>query len=414
MTTVRDPGLVVVVGAGAGGLSTVEGLRHNGFNGQLRWVGAEAELPYDRPPLSKEILTGAWTPDRIRLRTPEKIAELGVDLRLGVTVTKVDLEKRELVLSDGDLLSFTSLVAATGVTPRTLPGSDGIAGVHTIRTLADTLALRAELRPGSRLVVVGGGFLGTEVAAAARGLGTEVVLLEPETVPLGAALGGEVGRLVADLHRGHGVDVRTGPGAAVARLHAPDGRLEAAVLTDGSTIAADVAVVAIGSTAATSWLTGAGVDCTAGVRCDEFCETAVPGFYAVGDVSSWYHTGFGAQLRLEHRTNAGEQGLYVARRMLGLTAEPFTPVPYFWSDQYELKIQAYGALRGYDEIRVIDGSIPDREFIALYRRGTSLAGALGIHRARALRQWRAQIAAGATWPVSGGSTKAEFPRERRN
>jgi NADPH-dependent 2,4-dienoyl-CoA reductase/sulfur reductase-like enzyme len=397
MTTAHDPGPVVVVGAGAGGLATVEGLRRNGFAGRLTWISAETELPYDRPPLSKEILTGAWMPDRIRLCSLEKAAELGVDLRLGVTVTKVDVRNRELVLSDGGLLSFGSMVAATGVTPRTLPGSDGVTGVHTIRTLDDTLALRARLGPARRLVVIGGGFLGTEVAAAARSLGTEVVLLEPETVPLGAAVGAEVGTMVADLHREHGVDVRTGRGAAVARLQAPHGELEQVILADGSSIAADHAVVAIGSQPATGWLAGTGVDCTAGVRCDQFCETTVPGIYAVGDVSSWYHTGYGTRLRLEHRTNAGEQGQYVARRMLGLVAEPFTPVPYFWSDQYHLKIQAYGVLRGYDDVRVIDGAIADRAFIALYRRGASLVGVLGVRRVRALRQWRERIAAGAAW-----------------
>lgn len=397
MTTAHGPGPVVVAGAGAAGLAMVEGLRRNGFDGRITWISAETELPYDRPPLSKEILTGAWTPDRIRLCSLEKAAELDVDLRLGVTVTKVDVHNREVVLSDGGLLSFGSLVAATGVTPRTLPGSDGVAGVHTIRTLDDTLALRAQLGPGRRLVVIGGGFLGTEVAAAARGLGTEVVLLEPEVVPLGAVVGAEVGTMVADLHRERGVDVRTGSGAAVARLRAPHGELDQVILADGSSIAADIALVAIGSRPATDWLAGTGVDCTAGVRCDQFCETTIPRLYAVGDVSSWYHTGFDTRLRLEHRTNAGEQGLYVARRMLGLVAEPFTPVPYFWSDQYDLKIQAYGVLRWHDEVRVVDGAIADREFVALYRRGASLAGVLGVRNVRALRPWRARIAAGIAW-----------------
>ncbi|MCW2881405.1 MAG: ferredoxin reductase [Sphaerisporangium sp.] len=384
----------MVVGAGAAGLATVTGLRGNGFEGPLTWIGAEAELPYDRPPLSKEVLTGARTPDQIRLCSPEKVAELGVDLRLGTTVTSVDVDGRKVMLSDGGVLPFGSLVAATGVTPRTLPGSEG---VHTVRTLDDVMALRAELSPGRRLIVIGGGFLGTELAAAARSLGTEVVLLEPEPVPLGLAIGAEVGTMVADLHREHGVDVRTGPGAAVARWHASRGAFDGVTLRDGSAIAGDLAVVAVGSVPATSWLAATGIDCAAGVRCDEFCETAVPGVYAVGDVSSWYHTGFGAQIRLEHRTNAGEQGLYVARRMLGLTSEPFTPVPYFWSDQYDLKIQAYGVLRGHDEVRVVDGTIVDREFVVLYRRGSRLVGVLGVRRARALRQWRAQVAAGAAW-----------------
>jgi NADPH-dependent 2,4-dienoyl-CoA reductase/sulfur reductase-like enzyme len=307
------------------------------------------------------------------------------------------------MLSDGNLLPFGSLVAATGVTPRTLPGSEAAAGVHTVRTLDDTMALRAELGPGRRLAVIGSGFLGTEVAAAARGLGSDVVLLDPGAVPLCAAIGADVGTMVADLHREHGVQVRTGPGAAVVRVRASGGTFDGVTLADGSTIAADVALVAIGSVPVTGWLAETGVDCAGGLLCDEFCETAVPGVYAVGDVSNWYHIGFGTQVRLEHRANAAEQGLYVARRILGHTMEPFTPVPYFWSDQYDLKIQAYGLLRGHDEVRVVDGAIADREFVALYRRGRRLAGVLGVRRVRALRQWRTQVAAGVAWSDALGA-----------
>jgi NADPH-dependent 2,4-dienoyl-CoA reductase/sulfur reductase-like enzyme len=396
-TLAQNPEPVVVVGAGAAGLAMVTGLRGNGFQGQLSWIGAEAALPYDRPPLSKEVLTAARTPEQIGLCTWDKVAELDVDLRLGITVTGVDINGRKIMLSDGNLLPFGCLVAATGVTPRTLPGSESVAGVHTVRTLDDTMALRAELGPGRRLVVIGGGFLGTELAAAARSLGTGVVLLDPGTAPLAAAIGAEVGTMIADLHREHGVEVRTGPGAAVVRVDAPGGTFDGVALADGTTISAGAALVAIGSVPVTGWLAETGVDRVDGLRCDEFCETDIPGVYAVGDVSSWYHIGLGAQVRLEHRTNAAEQGLYVARRMLGRTAEPFAPVPYFWSDQYDLKIQAYGLLRGHDEVRVVDSAIADREFVALYRRGDRLAGVLGVRRARALRQWRAQVAAGVAW-----------------
>jgi NADPH-dependent 2,4-dienoyl-CoA reductase/sulfur reductase-like enzyme len=397
MTTARNLEPVIVVGTGAAGLATVTGLRGTGFQGRLSWIGAEATLPYDRPPLSKEVLTGARSPDQIRLCTWDTVGELDVDLRLGTTVTGVDASGRKIMLSDGNLLPFGSLVAATGVTPRTLPGSEAVAGVHTVRTLDDTMALRAELGPGRRLVVIGGGFLGTEVAAAARALGTDVVLLDPGAVPLCAAIGADVGTMVADLHREHGVQVRTGPGAAVVRVRAPGGTLDGVTLADGTTIAADVALAAIGSVPVTGWLAETGVDCAGGLLCDEFCETAVPGVYAAGDVSSWYHIGFGTQVRLEHRANAAEQGLYVARRILGHTVEPFMPVPYFWSDQYDLKIQAYGLLRGHDEVRVVDGAIADREFVALYRRGSRLAGVLGVRRGRQLRQWRAKVAAGVAW-----------------
>ncbi|HEY4020307.1 MAG TPA: FAD-dependent oxidoreductase [Pseudonocardiaceae bacterium] len=391
------PEPVVVVGAGAAGLATVTGLRGNGFQGRLSWIGAEATLPYDRPPLSKEVMTAARTSEQIALCTWDKVAELDVDLRLGTTVTGVDIDARKIMLSDGNLLPFGCLVAATGVNPRTLPGSEHLAGMHIVRTLDDAIALRSGLGPGRRLVVIGGGFLGTELAAAARSLGTDVVLLDPGPAPLCAAVGADVGVMVADLHREHGVEIRTGPGAAVVRVDARGGTFDGVTLADGTAIAADVALVAIGSVPATSWLAETGVDCADGLRCDEFCETDVPGVYAVGDVSNWYHIGLGARVRLEHRTNAAEQGLYVARRILGQAAEPFAPVPYFWSDQYDLKIQAYGLLRGHDEVRVVDGAIADREFVALYRRGDRLAGVLGVRRARALRQWRAQVAAGVAW-----------------
>jgi NADPH-dependent 2,4-dienoyl-CoA reductase/sulfur reductase-like enzyme len=277
-----------------------------------------------------------------------------------------------------------------------LPSFDGVVGVHTIRTIDDVLALRAELGAGRRVVVIGGGFLGTESAASARTVGAEVHLLEPEPVPLAAAVGTEVGEMVARVHRDHGVDVRTGPAALVTGLNVRDGAIAGVVLADGTRIAADLVVVAIGSVPATEWLSGTGIDCADGVRCDEYCAAA-PGVYAVGDVASWQHVGFGSRVRLEHRTNAGEQGEYVAKRILGLVAEPFKPVPYFWSDQYDLKIQAFGLLRGHDEMRIVDGAVEDGAFLALYRKGSRLAGVLGVRKARALGDWRSLIGQDALW-----------------
>jgi NADPH-dependent 2,4-dienoyl-CoA reductase/sulfur reductase-like enzyme len=394
MTTTTGP--VLVVGTGTAGMATVEGLRRNGFDGHICWIGSEPHLPYDRPPLSKQILTGEWEPERIRLWTPAKAAEFDVELRTGTAVRAVDLPHKHVYLADGTRLPFGNLVAATGVTPRTLPGTNGAVGVHTVRTLDDTIALRAGLGPGRRLVVIGGGFLGTELAAAARTLGADVHLLEPEPTPLGAAVGTEVGTLVAQLHRDHGVDVRTGPDALVTNINIRHEAVTGVTLADGSTIHADLVVVTIGSVPTTGWLTGSGIDCSDGVRCNEFCEAA-PGVYAAGDVASWHHTGFRTRIRLEHRTNTGEQRRYVARRILGLATEPFAPVPYFWSDQYNLKIQAYGLLRGHDEVRIIDGAVTDGEFIAIYRKGPRLIGALGSNKARAMRHWRSQIATGTLW-----------------
>jgi NADPH-dependent 2,4-dienoyl-CoA reductase/sulfur reductase-like enzyme len=215
-TTATGP--VVVVGAGAAGLATVEGLRRNGFDGPIGWIGAEPHLPYDRPPLSKQILTGEWETDRITLCTAERIGDLDVDLRSGSTVGEADLAAKQVRFADGTTLPFGTLVAATGVRPRTLPSLDGAAGVRTVRTIDDVLALRAGLGPGRRVVIIGGGFLSTELAAAACTIGAGAHLLEPEPTRLAATVGTEVGGMIAQLHRDHGVDVRTGPAALVTGL----------------------------------------------------------------------------------------------------------------------------------------------------------------------------------------------------
>ncbi|GAA1972860.1 FAD-dependent oxidoreductase [Amycolatopsis minnesotensis] len=401
-------GPVVVVGASAAGLMAAEGLRRAGYSGELSLVGTEEGLPYDRPPLSKEILTGQWEPDRIRLCAHEKLADLGVTACFGVTARGLDLGSRRVALDDGRELAFANLVIATGVEPRALPGTGGIRGVHTVRTLDDVTALREELGEGKRLVVVGAGFLGTEIAAAARRLGTGVCLVEPAPEPLAAVVGTEVGGVLAALHRARGVRVLTGVGVEAVR--SGDGAVTGVLLADGTELPADVVVVAIGAAPATAWLGGSGLDCSDGVRCDRFCAAA-PGVYAAGDVASWYHEGYGAQVRLEHRTNATEQGLYVARAMTGKTEDPFTPVPYFWSDQYDLKLQAFGLLGGHDEALVVrgtpEGVLEGGELVALYRRGGAVAGVLGIKAFRALRPLRSLVAKHASWDEAVTAAKAD-------
>ncbi|AXB47435.1 NAD(P)/FAD-dependent oxidoreductase [Amycolatopsis albispora] len=385
---------VVVVGASAAGFATAEGLRRNGYDGALTLVGAEPELPYDRPPLSKQVLTGQWDAERIRLCGQDKAAELGLDLRLGTPAAALDTGARRLSLADGTELPYEQLVIATGVAPRPLPGTEGLRGVRMLRSLEDTLALRAELRPGTRLVVIGAGFLGTEIAAAARTLGAEVWLVEPEPVPLGVVVGPEVGEFVAGLHRERGVQLRTG--IAVRDFKANAGAVEAVVLGDGTELPCDLVVVAIGSVPSTGWLAGSGLTLGDGIECDARCSAA-PGVYAAGDVASWFHERVGARVRLEHRTNATEQGLYVAKALLGQAGESFTPVPYFWSDQYDTKLTAFGLLRGADERRVVEGSIADGEFVVLYRKADRLTGVLGVRRAKSVRRWRALLAAGSGW-----------------
>jgi NADPH-dependent 2,4-dienoyl-CoA reductase/sulfur reductase-like enzyme len=394
--TTRIPRRIAVVGASAAGLAAVETLRREGFDGDLTLVGDEPCPPYDRPPLSKQILSGEWEAERIRLRTPGDLAALDLDLRLGVSATGLDVAGRTLTLADGGQVGFDGLVVATGVRPRRLPGDTGLEGVHVLRSLYHALLLRDRLAPGSRLVVVGAGFLGAEAAAVARKLGAEVTLLEPAPVPLAHAVGKEVGWVLSQAHRDHGVDLRTG--TAVAEVLADGHRAVGVRLANGDTVAADEVLIAIGSLPNTEWLEGSGLGVGDGLLCDQY-SAAAPGIYGAGDVARWHHPLFDTRMRIEHRTNATEQGMAAARNLLaGPAPRPFAPIPYFWSDQYDMKIQAYGHLRGHDEVVVVDGSLQERRFLAVYRTGERLTGALAVGMPpKAIRTWRTAIAARTDW-----------------
>ncbi|MFJ4714518.1 NAD(P)/FAD-dependent oxidoreductase [Streptomyces sp. NPDC088785] len=391
------PGRVVVVGASAAGLSAAETLRREGFTGPLTLVGREPHPPYDRPPLSKQVLSGAWTAERTALRPRDALDALDLDLRLGTTASALSVSRRTVTVADGTEIPFDGLIVATGVGARRLPLPSASAlattGVHTLRTLDDAVALRERLGAGRRLVVVGAGFLGTEVASSARALGAAVTLVEPAPVPLARAVGHQVGAYVADLHRGHGVDLRTGTG--ISGITTRHGRLSGVDLSDGTTVPADDLLVAIGSEPHTSWLDGSGLRVSDGVVCDVYCAAA-PGVYAAGDVARWHHPLFGTSMRVEHRTNAAEQAVAAARNLLRPgAARPFAPIPYFWSDQYDVRIQAYGCLRGHDAVRVVDGDMAAGRFLVAYRTGGRLTGALSVGMPPAsLRRLRGAIAAG--------------------
>ncbi|MFF9457164.1 NAD(P)/FAD-dependent oxidoreductase [Streptomyces flaveolus] len=379
---------IVVVGASAAGLAAAETLRRQGFEGTLTLVGDEALAPYDRPPLSKQILASEWEPRRLTLREPSALDNLGLDLRLGLAATGLQLTDRTVRLADGSSLPFDGLIIATGVRPRQLPGE----GAHVLRTLDDALALRERLKPGRRLVVVGAGFLGAEVAAVAWRLGVHVTLLEPASVPLAHAIGTDAGRMLAQAHLERGVDLRCG--VSVREVLVGGVRLG-----NGEVIEADEVLVSIGSLPNAEWLEGSGLTLRDGVVCDQYCEAA-SGVYAAGDVARWYNPLFGKSMRIEHRTTAAEQGMAAAHNLLAGPEgrKPFAPVPYFWSDQYDMKIQAYGYLRGHEDVTVIDGELADRQFIAAYRTGSRVSGALGVGMPpKALRQWRQMIAAGTAW-----------------
>ncbi|EFL04271.1 ferredoxin reductase [Streptomyces sp. SPB78] len=281
---------------------------------------------------------GEWTAARTRLRHPEEVAALGLDLRLGTAATALSPASRTVTLTDGEDIGWDAVLIATGVRPRRLPWC-GLPGTHVLRHLEDALALRERLAADRRLVIVGAGFLGSEVASSARALGARVTLVEPAPVPLARVVGHQVGAHIARLHREHGVDLRTG--TAVTGVETAAGRLTGVRLSDATTVPADDVLVAIGSEPATDWLTGSGVRLDDGVVCDAY-NSAAPGVYAAGDVARWHNPLFGTSMRLEHRTNAAEQAMAAARHLLHPEpARPFAPVPYFWTDQYGIRVQAY-------------------------------------------------------------------------
>ena len=390
---------VVVVGASVAGISAATALRRGGHRGTITLIGAEPHPPYDRPPLSKQVLAGEWEAARIALSPGDALAKLDLDLRLGTAATGLDLAARTVGLDDGATAAYDALVIATGVRPRTVPGE----GAHVLRTLDDALRLRELIGPGSRLIVVGAGFLGTEAAAVARGRGAQVVMVEPAPVPLAAAVGEPVGAAIARAHRERGVDLRTGIGVASV---AKDGVL----LADGTVLEADAVLVAVGARPNTEWLEGSGLTLDDGVRCDSRGLAAAPAVYAAGDVARWHNPRYGVEMRVEHRTNAAEMAMAVAANILDPQApRDFDPVLYFWSDQYDLRIQSVGYLRGHEEIDIVYGDLDGPAFVAAYRTGDRLAGVLAVGASpRVLRPWRQAVTAGIGWD---GRTGVQSPAE---
>ena len=392
MVTLRA---IAVVGASLAGLRAVETLRRKGFDGSITLIGAEPHLPYDRPPLSKEILTGTWDVDRLPLRR-EDYADLDLDLRLGRRGVALDVAEHRLQLDDGASVAYDGLVIATGSAPRELPGTPPLEGIHVLRTLDDALAIRAGLSKGPRVAIVGAGFIGAEVASSCRARGLEVTLIEALEVPLLRGLGRELGAVCAELHREEGVDLRTGVGV---EGFAGSGRVESLRLSDGSAVPADLVVVGIGVAPVTDWLGSSGLELADGVVCDATCATRAPGVVAAGDVARWYNPLFEQQMRAEHWTNAVEQGVAAAETLLAgpEAAEPFAPVPFVWSDQYGVKIQVAGQVRPDDEVKLIAGSIAERKFTVLFGRAGRLSGVLAFNRPRDVIKYRRLLADRPSW-----------------
>jgi len=375
---------ILIVGGGAAGLAAVETLRSQGYAGALTMVCDEPELPYDRPPLSKQVLTGAWDVERTRFREAAHYADLGIRLVRG-RAGALDADGRTVYLSDGYPLRFDGLIIATGVRPRRLPGGHDLAGVHVLRDHPDVAALRGAFASAPAVVIVGGGFLGMEVAAAARGLGLDVTVIEPLAQPMVRQVGPAIGAEVARLHREHGVDLRTGIG--VTGLEGDGGVVTGVALTDGSVVPAECVLVSIGAVPATDWLRTSGLAIGDGVECDEFCRAA-PGIYAAGDVASWVNPRYQRRMRVEHRMNATEQGRAAAVNLLKGDVQPFAPVPYFWSDQYNVKLQVHGRLSEGAEIAIEDGSPADGKFVALFRTDGAPIAALGWNSPARLIRYR--------------------------
>ncbi|HVW33146.1 MAG TPA: FAD-dependent oxidoreductase, partial [Acidimicrobiia bacterium] len=389
------PGRIVVVGASLAGLSALETLRSDGYQGELIAIGAEAALPYDRPPLSKQVLQGDWEPDKTVLRDQAQIDALDVSWLLGRRATALDVTARTVTLDDGEAVPYDGLVIATGATPRRLPGSEGLAGVHVLRTLDECLALRADLESATRVCVVGAGFIGAEVAASARIRGLDVTVLEALPAPLARAFPAEMGAACAGLHLDQGVDLRCG--VTVAGFESAAGRVSGVRLGDGTVVEAEVVVVGVGVTPETGWLESSGLALDNGVVCDATCATSAPGVVAAGDIARWPNNLFGETMRVEHWSNAVEQGSAAAKRLLAAPGEAaeFTPVPYFWSDQYDTKIQFVGTARADDQVRIAEGDLERRSFVAVYGRSGRVVGAVAVNLPHKLAEYRKRI-----WPAS--------------
>ncbi|MFI1760904.1 NAD(P)/FAD-dependent oxidoreductase [Streptomyces sp. NPDC020800] len=381
---------VAVVGASLAGLSAARSLRKRGYDGRLVVIGDEPHRPYDRPPLSKEFLTGAVGEADLALERDDE--DLRAEWVLGVRATGLDRAERAIRLADGRELRADGVVIATGAAARTLPGTEGLAGVHALRTLDDARALRDELARGGRLVVIGGGFIGAEVASTAYALGLDVTVVEAAPTPLAGPLGEVMGAVVSALHADHGVRLLCGVGV---KGLSGERRVDAVLLEDGRSLPADTVVVGVGARPCVEWLQGSGVALDNGVKCGADGRTGLAEVVAVGDCANWYDPHTGLHRRVEHWTGALERpDAAVAALLAHGATEPGVPRPaYFWSDQYGVKIQFVGHAAGADSVTVEEGATGDRSFLAVYRRAGRPVAALGMNQPRLFTRWRKQFTA---------------------
>ncbi len=384
---------IVIVGGGLAASRIAEQLRRAEHTGEIVIVSDEVHLPYDRPPLSKDVLHKEdHSFGDVTLKPQEFYDENNITLKLGSAVTAVDTGARTVTLADGSTVDYGELVIATGLVPKRIPSFPDLPGIHVLRNYGESQALRSEAATARRAVVIGAGFIGCEVAAGLRNLGVDVVLVEPQPQPLASVLGEQIGALVTRLHRGEGVDVRTGVG--VVELRGAD-RVQQVVLADGTEIDTDLVIVGIGSRPAVDFLAGSGITVDNGVICDNVGRTSAEHVWALGDVASW-RDATGHQARVEHWSNVAEQARVLVPSMFGQEVPEAVVVPYFWSDQYDVKIQCLGEPEADDVVHVVEDD--GRKFLAYYERDGVVVGVVGGGMPGKVMKARAKIASGA--PIS--------------
>ena len=403
MSTALDrQGSVTIVGASLAGIRCAETLRREGFAGTITLVGEEAHVPYDRPPLSKQVLSGTWELDRVVLADHDKMNELNITTRLGVRATSLDAQSRRVTLADDSTIDADAVVIATGAALRRLPGTESLPGVHGLRTWDDALGLRSALEalaPESRVVLVGAGFIGQEVATAAVAAGHKVTILEGLSVPLLPIVGEHVASLLVEMIENSGATLRTG--VTVTGIEGPrDGALAGWVGLEGNeSIPADLIVVGIGVTPSTQWLEGSGLTLENGVVTDRHLF-AGPGVVAIGDVARfhWSDAGHNELVRIEHWQMAVDHGVHAAKSLLAgpSDAETFAAVPYFWSDQWGKKIQVLGHPGASDDVVLALPRDEEGRFLALFHQDGFITGVLGVSKPRQLMAFRGLLATGGT------------------
>ena len=372
----------VIVGASLAGGRAAATLRQEGFDGRVILIGAEPQPPYERPPLSKEYLRGEFSFEGALVQPPDFYDENDIETRFGVRATRVDATEKVVELDGSEHVAYDKLLIATGGRNRrfTTPGV-GLEGVYDLRTVADSDRIRAEIAPGRKAVVVGMGFIGSEVAASLRRSGVDVVVVDRNRVPLRRVFGEEVGRVIQGIHRDHGTSMIFEDTVAAFEGAGRVGRVATA---RGRSIECDFVVVGLGTEPVTDLLAGTGVRIDNGVVVDEYLWTGVEGIYAAGDVANHYHPVFGRRIRVEHWQNALKQGPAAARNMLEKD-EPYEDIPWFWSNQYEYNLQYAGFHTEWDEL-IVRGSLDERNFVAFYRKDKRVLAAVAVNRGKDLRR----------------------------